>query len=94
MAQINREKYGLNVKVVTLGSIYKEFATGNPDIAAIRNFVKYVYDNASSPENKLKYLCLLETHHLITKEEFHQTHIIFQHGMLTVVLIFLTLYFR
>ncbi|WP_417557862.1 type IX secretion system sortase PorU [Mesoflavibacter zeaxanthinifaciens] len=58
LAQINREKYGLNVKVVTLGSIYKEFATGNPDIAAIRNFVKYVYDNASSPENKLKYLCL------------------------------------
>ncbi|MCP4052863.1 MAG: type IX secretion system sortase PorU [Mesoflavibacter sp.] len=58
LAQINRDKYGLNVKVVTLGSIYKEFATGNPDIVAIRNFVKYVYDNASSPENKVKYLCL------------------------------------
>ena len=28
------------------------------DIAGIRNFVKYVYDNASEPNKKLKYLCL------------------------------------
>ncbi|WP_179345380.1 type IX secretion system sortase PorU [Winogradskyella ursingii] len=58
LAQINREQYQLNVKVVTLEEIYTEFSTGSQDIAAIRNFVKYVYDNASSPENRLKYLCL------------------------------------
>ena len=58
LAQINRTKNNLNVKVVTEESIYKEFNTGNRDISAIRNMVRYVYNNASSPENRLKYLCL------------------------------------
>jgi len=46
----------LNTKVVTLQEIYNEFSEGEQDIAAIRNFVKYVYDNASSPANRVKYL--------------------------------------
>ena len=58
LAQINRDKYGYRVKVVTLGKIYAEFSSGNPDIAGIRNFVKYIYDNASTNANKLKYLCI------------------------------------
>ncbi|NNE33003.1 MAG: type IX secretion system sortase PorU [Winogradskyella sp.] len=58
LAQINRNEYNLNVKAVTLNDIYNEFSTGSQDIAAIRNFVKYVYDNASTPANRLKYLCL------------------------------------
>jgi len=58
LAQINRDKKNLNVKVVILDEIYTEFSSGNPDIAGIRNFVKYVYDNASTPENRVKYLCI------------------------------------
>ncbi|WP_299125715.1 type IX secretion system sortase PorU [uncultured Winogradskyella sp.] len=58
LAQINRNQYNLNVKVVDLQSIYNEFSTGSQDIAALRNFVKYVYDNASTPSKRLKYLCL------------------------------------
>ena len=58
LAQINRDQYGLNVKVVNLNPIYTEFGPGVQDIGAIRNFIKYVYDNASSPERRLKYLCL------------------------------------
>ncbi len=58
LAQINRTQYGLNVKVVGLNEIYNEFSTGNQDVGAIRNLVKYVYDNASTPENRIKYLCL------------------------------------
>ncbi|MCK5400204.1 MAG: type IX secretion system sortase PorU [Flavobacteriaceae bacterium] len=58
LAQINRNQYNLNVKVVTLNDIYNEFSSGNQDVSAIRNFVKYVYDNASTPENSIKYLCL------------------------------------
>ena len=58
LAQINRDQYNLNVKVVDLQTIYNEFSTGSQDIAALRNFVKYVYDNASSDTNRLKYLCL------------------------------------
>ena len=58
LAQINRDQYGLVVKVYTLQDIYNEFSSGNQDVAGIRNFVKYVYDNASTPEKRLKYLCL------------------------------------
>lgn len=58
LAQINRNQYGLNVKAYDLEKIYNEFSTGNQDVGAIRNLVKYVYDNASTPENRIKYLCL------------------------------------
>ncbi|AUC77695.1 type IX secretion system sortase PorU [Olleya sp. Bg11-27] len=58
LAQINRDKKNLNVKVVVVDDIYTEFSSGNPDITGIRNFVKYVYDNASAPENRVKYLCI------------------------------------
>lgn len=58
LAQINRNQYNINVKVVGLDEIYTEFSTGNQDIAAIRNLVKYIYDNASSPDKRIKYLCL------------------------------------
>jgi hypothetical protein len=58
LAQYRRDNDGLNVKVITLDKIYNEFSGGKKDVAAIRDFVKYVYDNASSPANKLKYLCL------------------------------------
>ncbi|MGB0788258.1 MAG: type IX secretion system sortase PorU, partial [Marinirhabdus sp.] len=57
----NHHKNGSNlrVKVVTTDKIYNEFSTGKQDIAAIRNFVKYVYDNGSGDANRLKYLCLM-----------------------------------
>ncbi|APY10546.1 peptidase C25 [Seonamhaeicola sp. S2-3] len=58
LAEINRNQYSLNAKVVSLSQIYNEFSTGNQDIGAIRNLVKYIYDNASTPENRIKYLCL------------------------------------
>ena len=58
LAQINRNQYGLNAKAIGLNEIYNEFSSGNQDIGAIRNMVKYVYDNASSTENRIKYLCL------------------------------------
>ncbi|WP_323789319.1 type IX secretion system sortase PorU [Psychroserpens sp.] len=58
LAEINRQQYNLNVKVITLEQIYLEFSSGNQDIGAIRNMVRYVYHNASSPENRLKYLCM------------------------------------
>ncbi|MEH6535869.1 MAG: type IX secretion system sortase PorU [Psychroserpens sp.] len=58
LAQINRDKYFINVKVVLLEDIYTEFSSGNADISAIRNMVKYVYNNASIPSKRIKYLCL------------------------------------
>ena len=58
LAAINNSQNNLNVKVVTLQEIYNEFSSGNQDIAAIRNFVRYVYDNASAPNNRVKYVGL------------------------------------
>lgn len=58
LAQHNRDFRGLNVKVLTLESIYEEFGGGRQDIGAIRNLAKYVYDNASSEVNRLRYICL------------------------------------
>lgn len=49
----------LNVKVITTDAIYQEFSSGKQDISAIRNLVRYVYNNASTPGNRLKYLALL-----------------------------------
>ena len=58
LAQINRDFNNLRVKVVTLEKIYNEFSSGNQDISAIRNFVKYIYHNASDQASRIKYLCL------------------------------------
>src|SRR5690606_4197000 len=58
LASFHRGYSGLNVKVVDLATIYQEFGSGKQDIGAIRNFVKYVYDNASTPAARVKYLNL------------------------------------
>ena len=58
LANFHRSYSQLNVKVITTESIYQEFSSGKQDIAAIRNCIKYIYDNASSPDKKLKYVNL------------------------------------
>ncbi len=58
LARHRQELDGLNIKVITTDKIYEEFSSGKQDITAIRNLVKYVYDNASSPEKRIKYVCL------------------------------------
>jgi hypothetical protein len=58
LASFHRTYSQLNVKVVNIESIYPEFSSGKQDIAGIRNFVKYVYFNASSPDKRVKYLNL------------------------------------
>ncbi|NQX76740.1 type IX secretion system sortase PorU [Gilvibacter sp.] len=58
LAAHRADRDGLRVKVVSTDRIYEEFSSGAQDIGAIRNLVKYVYDNASSSANRIKYLCL------------------------------------
>lgn len=58
LANFHRNYSGMNVKVVNLDKIYQEFSSGKQDIGAIRNFVKYVYENASAPANRVKFLNL------------------------------------
>lgn len=56
LANYHITESNLNTKVVTLEEIYNEFSEGKQDISAIRNFVKYVYDNASTPSRRVQYL--------------------------------------
>nr|WP_197539480.1 type IX secretion system sortase PorU [Nonlabens marinus] len=58
LANYHVRESNLNVKVVRVQDIYNEFSEGKQDISAIRNFVKYVYDNASDPSRRVKYLNL------------------------------------
>ena len=58
LAAFHKNHSQLNVKTVTLESIYEEFSSGKQDIAAIRNFIKYVYFNASDSSKRIKYVNL------------------------------------
>jgi len=51
----HRKNTGEQAQLVTLEEIYEAFSTGQQDIAAIRNFVRYLY---ISQGKQLKYLCL------------------------------------
>ena len=46
----------LNVAVVTIEQVYNEFSSGAQDIGAIRNFMRYLYDNDNQT---IKYLLLV-----------------------------------
>jgi len=41
---------GLDVAVVTVDQIYNEFSSGKQDVSAIRDFVKYIYDQGIGEE--------------------------------------------
>ncbi|KRD10871.1 peptidase C25 [Flavobacterium sp. Root901] len=58
LANFHRTNSNLNVKVISLEDIYQEFSSGKQDIASIRNCVKYIYENASASEKRIKYLNL------------------------------------
>jgi hypothetical protein len=58
LANYHVRESNLNVKVVDVAQIYNEFSEGKQDISAIRNLVKYVYDNASDPSRRVRYLNL------------------------------------
>ncbi|CAM3632526.1 type IX secretion system sortase PorU [Flavobacterium chungbukense] len=58
LATFHRTNSNLIVKVIALENIYQEFSSGKQDISAIRNCIKYIYDNASSPDKRIKYVNL------------------------------------
>ena len=58
IADYHSNSSGMHTLVVDIEAVYNEFGSGTSDITAIRDFVKYLYDNASSVDKKVKYLCL------------------------------------
>lgn len=59
LASFHKNQRGLNVKVVTTDKIFEEFSSGKQDIGAIRNFIRYIYYNASDPSKRIKYVGIL-----------------------------------
>ena len=57
LANHHRTFDGLSVQAVTLESVYNEFSSGSPDATAVRDFCRYLYNNAEAT-SKLKYLLL------------------------------------
>ncbi len=58
LANFHRNNSGMSVRVITLEKLYQEFSSGKQDIAAIRNLIKYVYENASTSDKRVKYVNL------------------------------------
>ncbi len=54
LAEIHYKHSGLQCLIVEPEQIYNEFSSGSPDISAIRDFAKYLYQKS----DKLKYLLL------------------------------------
>lgn len=57
LAEHHRNFDGFNVTVVTNEQIYNEFSSGAPDIAAIRDFARFMYKKPEAGK-KLRYLLL------------------------------------
>ncbi|MBS3992426.1 MAG: type IX secretion system sortase PorU [Bacteroidetes bacterium] len=49
----------LTARTVDVSQIYNEFGSGAKDITAIRDFIRHLYINASSPEKRIKYVTFL-----------------------------------
>ncbi len=59
LADIHRVHDNLSSAIVTPEQIYNEFSSGMPDPAALRNFLKLLYDKAEPSDKAPKYLLLL-----------------------------------
>ncbi len=58
LADLHRNNDKLKVLMITTEQVYNEFSSGNPDVCAIRDFVKMFYDRASTQDQMPKYLLL------------------------------------
>lgn len=60
LADFHRSKNGITVSVIKLSQLYEEFACGKPDNAAIRDFMRMLYERAGTDTSKLpQYLLLM-----------------------------------
>lgn len=56
---LHEQHDNMSVLIVTPQEIYNEFSSGTPDISAIRNFIKMLYDRSTSIEELPKNVMLL-----------------------------------
>jgi hypothetical protein len=58
LAGHRRTNDGMEVVVVTPRQIYNEFSSGKPDVSALRDFIKMLYDRAENASEMPRYLLL------------------------------------
>ncbi|MFO7790845.1 MAG: type IX secretion system sortase PorU, partial [Bacteroidales bacterium] len=58
LAGFHQSLNGLNTIVVDQENVFNEFSSGTPDVAAVRDFMKMLYDKAGSESEMPKYLLL------------------------------------
>ena len=58
-----RATEGLKTEVVDVEQIYNEFSGGQQDIRGIRDYLKFIYDRSSNPDQLLKYVLLFGDGH-------------------------------
>ncbi len=58
LKQIHDGENKLSIQLVDIEQVYNEFSSGGREVTAIRDFMKMLYDRASSNEQLPKYLCL------------------------------------
>ena len=57
LADYHQQNSGLTTQIVIVDDIYNEFSSGSPDISGIRDFIKYIYDNNTTADRKLQFVC-------------------------------------
>lgn len=58
LAQYHENYNNISVNVATTTEVYNEFSGGSKDITAIKDYLRYFYENAPDPDDRPKYLCL------------------------------------
>ena len=58
LAAHRHDRDGLDTVVVTPDQVYHEFSSGKPDVSAIRDFIKMLYDRAASQDEMPRYVLL------------------------------------
>lgn len=59
----HRRRNGLTVEVTGIDQIYNEFSGGLPDMRAVRDYFKFLYDRAPNDETRLRYALLFGDGH-------------------------------
>ena len=49
IAELHNQRKSLSIAVVTPEQVYNEFSSGAQDVTAIRDFMYYLYNNATAP---------------------------------------------
>ena len=59
LAQFHEKEDGYTTNVVIIDQIYNEFSSGNQDVSAIRDLLRFYYSSASNEDEKPKYLLIM-----------------------------------